>query len=389
MIDLNVTDDYRIVVPLRFRRFNHGDLPEADCPEIDSRGYLMARSRAWGQPTIRGPMFGVSMGDVVKVRVLREDLEDGCPLCATSSDSSVLAIENDDGRIDNEGELRVRGIASGTATIQVRLGSIDGPILAEADVRVHSLLRIPIKPWFVRIDSSAETGIVPSLDVDAVLNRCRAIWRPAGVHLETLPPSNVSVILPNGMVNTVNIEESNWASELAAVFRLKHSNGTPERAMDWFIIREFLPSGTPPNLLQTTGWGGDRRTVNSTVDPATGRHIPDTGIISATRAFNQDIDADQIANTTAHEVGHFFRLKHVRERNSDRPSPETYSRLQLMYPLDSLSGGTGTAEVPRFDNVGYGNGLRGALITMKNHEHHSTDGEVATARNTIQSDNWY
>jgi hypothetical protein len=385
MMNLNITDEYRIVVPVRFRRFNHGEPPAADCPEIDSRGYVMARTSAWGTSNIRGPLFGVSKGDTVKVRVDREDIDSGCPLFATSSNTSILEIANDAGRIESEGELHVEGKARGTATIQIRLGSTDGPVLAEADVRVHAVLRVNIKPWFVRIDTPTAVGTAPVLDSNAVINRMRAIWRPAGIHFRKLPASHKSTILPTNTLNQVNIIGANWASEIAAVFRVKHSDGDPVRAIDWFIVREF----TPRESRQTTGWGGDRRTVDSTIDSATGSSIPDTGIISSVIAFGDAIPLGRIANTTAHEVGHFFRLSHVHRRNAGDPAPDTYSRLQLMFPLGNLLDGTGGLSLPRFDNVGYGEGLRGALLTMKNHDHHSSDGEVATARNAIQSNNWY
>ena len=75
MININATDEYRIIVPIRWERFNHGSLARRDSPEIDDRGYFIRRTSAWGAATTRGPMFGVLRGNTVKVRVMREDID--------------------------------------------------------------------------------------------------------------------------------------------------------------------------------------------------------------------------------------------------------------------------------------------------------------------------
>jgi len=374
MINLNTTDDFRIVVPLRWRRFNHGSLSERDCPEIDDRGYFIRRTAAWGVTDVRGPMFGVMRSHEVKVRILHEDIDAAAPLFATSAHPDLLEIKNADGAIPADGALTVKGKARGTATINVRLGAIDGPVLADCDVRVSRRLSVPIKPWLVRIDSTTATGTAPVFNIDPVFQRCRAIWRPAGIDFTLRPTSNATVTLPSNQADRFD-NLLPYAQDTASVLNIQTSVGVAEKAIHWFIIDRFI--GT------TVGRGISRQTANDSA-------LANTGILTAVND-NTGVarDPEATGRTLAHEIGHFFRLSHARLMHSDGPASDTYARRQLMFPLSGLPQGSNGTAVPRVNDVGYGNRVRGCLLTMKDFVSHSTDGEIATARNAIQSDNWF
>ncbi len=374
MINLNITDEYRIVVPLRWERFNHGQLSARDCPEIDDRGYFIRRTSAWGAPAIRGPMFGMMKSHEVRVRILHEDIDSGAPLFATSAHPDLLEIMNVGGAIAADGELKVKGKARGTATINIRLGATDGPILADCDVRVSNRLRVPIKPWLVRIDSTTVTGTTPVFNIDPVFERCRAIWRPAGIDFTLRPTSNATVRLPSNQADRFN-NLLPYAQDTASVLNVQNSTGVAEKAIHWFIIDRFTGS--------TVGRGISRQTANDNA-------LSDTGIITAVNDNGGTArNPEATARTLAHEIGHFFRLEHARLKHSNDPAKDTYSFRQLMFPLSFFDAGTNGPAVPRVSNVGYGTQVRGCLLTMKDFVSHSTDGEVATARNAIQSDNWF
>lgn len=385
MININATDEYRIIVPIRWERFNHGSLARRDSPEIDDRGYFIRRTSAWGAATTRGPMFGVLRGNTVKVRVMREDIDDTAPLFATSDQPTILEIKNTDAQIPADGELQVEGKARGTATIHVRLGSVTGPILADCDVRVHTRLRVKIQPWMVRIDTTTATGATPATDLDAMFQRCRAIWRPAGIDFTLGTAQNVNVQLASNTLNSFNVITGNWRNESAQLLALQAAGGPVEKAVHWFIIDRFAASAT----LSPVGLGISRQTANA--GPPV---IPHTGIVTSVRDTGGNLrDTEATARTLAHEIGHFFRLPHARGRDSTPnppgPAKDTFARRQLMFPISNLSGGTSGLAVPRFDNVGYGDTIRGCLITMKELEHYANDGEVAVARNAIQNDTWF
>ncbi|MCB9841087.1 MAG: hypothetical protein H6809_05515 [Phycisphaeraceae bacterium] len=385
MVEVTATDEWRIIVPLRFNRANHGQLPNIDCPEVDDRGYIKGnRPNPWGDTTVRGPSFGVLAGDAVRVRVVRDDIDGDVPLAATSSDPAVLTVRNANGLIAPDGELWVEGQASGTAAIDIHLGDARGPVLGQADVRVHSRLRVALTPHLVRIDSTTTNGVVPAMPIDQMIRRLRAIWRPCGIDFNVRATVNDTTRLPSNRVNFMDLESANWLTDVRGILGLQRSRlglaaGTRDQSINWYIIQEFVPGADGST---TVGLGVSRRTADDW-------GVNDTGIIVAARANGAARDHEFSSRTLAHEVGHFFRLEHVQRRNADRPVRDTYGRRQLMYPLSSLSGGTGGVALPRFDNVGYGDGVRGCLLTMKNHNHHSTDGECATARNAIHSNNWF
>lgn len=379
MADILATDEWRIVVPLRFRRFNHGSLPALDAPELDDRGYIKGdRPSAWGDTTSRGPSFGVTVGDTVRVRVLREDIEPGAPLVATSAQPDVLRIESPAGIVNADGEVRVHGVASGSARLEIRLGDHEGPVLAEADVRVHTRLRVAVTPHMVRIDTTTAQGTVPAVDVDRVMRAVRAVWRPCGVDFTVRETVNDSIRLPSNRLDLLDFGEAAWHADTVAILglqrqRLRIPAGTRDESINWYHIESFV-DGTP------SGFGSDRANANA--------NGTDTGVVTASVDSGGVRTVDQIAQTLAHEFGHFFRLPHVQNREVENRTMDTFSRRQLMYPLNFIDEGTGGFSIPRFNDMGYGINRRGYLITMKKLRHHGTDGECATARNAIHSNNW-
>lgn len=379
MTDILATDEWRIVVPLRFRRFNHGTLPALDCPEIDDRGYVKGtRPAPWGDTTVRGPSLGVTVTDTVRVRVLREDIDPGAPLVATSSDPAVLEIATPAGVIEASGEVRVRGVASGTATLVVRLGDSEGPVLAEADVRVHSRLRIALTPHMVRIDSGTAAGTVPVVDVARITRLVRAIWRPCGIDLTVRATVNDTIRLPSNHLNEFEWNGPSWQADARALLGLQRTRlglaaGVRDQSINWYHIQQFT-GGTPG------GFGFSRATADA--------NGTDTGVVSAAVDTGGVVPPDVIGHNLAHEIGHFFRLPHAQNRDADNAVTDTFGRRQLMYPFTLLVGGTGGFALPRFNDVGCGPGMPGCLITMKNLPHHSTDGECATARNAIHAGTW-
>lgn len=386
MIEVVAMDEWRIVVPMRLRRFNFGHLPTIDCPEVDDRGYKMGtRPSPWGATTVRGPSLGVVRGDTVKVAVIREDIDPGAPLFATSSATATLEVATPNGGpVGPDGELQIRGVASGTATLEIRLGGLSGPVLSEADVRVHDLLRVALTPHLVRVDSSTTTGAAPAMPINDMVRRLRAIWRPCGIDFNVAATVNDTVTLPSNTVGFVDLEHAQWKEDVRAILRLQPTRlglaaGTHDESINWYIIPQFVP-GT--NGLQTVGLGVSRQTAD-------GWGLADTGILVAAQDSGGPRDPEFAARTLAHEIGHFFRLEHVQRHNATNAVTDTYGRRQLMFPLSTISGGTNGEAVPRFNNVGYGENIRGCLLTMKNHAHHSTDGECATARNAIHSNSWF
>src|SRR6516164_5739786 len=93
-----------------------------------SRIFHGDRPGTWGASTARGAMVGITAGDTVSVRVLREDLDDGAPLFVKSSNTSLVSIQSPagGGPLGADGIFQIRGVSDVKNTpvkIEVRLGA--------------------------------------------------------------------------------------------------------------------------------------------------------------------------------------------------------------------------------------------------------------------------
>jgi hypothetical protein len=376
MIRFNVIDDHQIIVPLRFARAGTGSAWR-DRPEIDDRGYLMGtRPSGWGETDTRGAMVGLTVNFRTKIKVVREDIDDETPLFVTTENPDVVEVLDPDngGPIPEDGIFRVRGkTARGSpGRIYIRLGAIDGPILAELEPHVFAKRTLKLTFHQVRIDDSTHTGTRATLPIDRLARRVRAIWWPCGLDMEYDPRRRpvVSDNITFARQNEVNDPANDHWAEVKRTLNL----GGWDDNVHAFIIDKFTPDASG---LTTVGMG-------IRPDLATRLHCAPGILLTADGVVGNDAEIERTARTLAHEIGHFLTLEHVQRKNaSTPPARDTYSRRQLMYPLSTVE----TQVTPRtlmgdrrFNNNGYGNRVRGWLITMKNHAHHSTDGECGSAR---------
>jgi hypothetical protein len=160
--------------------------------------------------------------------------------------------------------------------------------------------------------------------------------------------------------------------------RLGLAAGTNDQAINWYIIPRFSDA-------TTVGLGISRTTANALHS--------DTGVFTtADGVAGNEREIERVARTLAHEIGHFLTLQHVANRHADNPVKDTFGRRSLMYPiswLEAAIASPGLMETPRTNDVGYGNEVRGCLISMKNHSHLSTDGECGTANRVFRRGTWY
>ncbi|MBN2492232.1 MAG: hypothetical protein JXQ29_15405 [Planctomycetes bacterium] len=386
MIEFHAKDLQQIVVPIRFTRAITG-FSRRSAPEVDDRGFAMGtRPPGWSSTTAYGPMVGLMVNSEMRIKVEREDIDAEAPLYVTCTEPSVLRIvaPTDGGPLPDDGVLTVRGLTArgSPGRIEVRLGSTIGPILGRLEPHVFGAYRIPVQAHRVRCDTATATGIRPNLPVERILRRVRAIWWPCGIHVVYDAASRPVIDTDVVRVATLNQVNLGSGAEVASVFGLQRARlglpaGTNDQAVNWYIIPRFTNANT-------VGLGRSRVRANSVGT--------DTGVITTADGVTNDTEIERVARTLAHEIGHFLRLPHVQQRNADNPVRDTFGRRQLMYPiswLENAVGGAGLLTVPRTNNVGYGHTVRGCLITMKNHAHHSTDGECGTARSTYRSGAWY
>jgi len=375
-IPLEAQGETQYVVPLRFTRaaFTYAGF---NTPELDSRGYEMGtRPSGWGTSDARGPMLGIMNGETVRVKIERERLDDAAPVFVTSTNPAIVEIVEP----ENGGPLPANGIFECKAldgegehpVIQARLGSAEGPVLAELEPHTFPRLRIAITPHNVRIDGAGGNGTRASLTALAdILRRVRKIWRPCGIDFTINATVNDTITLGSNITDTFD-NASTFVGDIRQILGLQRARlglpaGTNDESINMYMIDTFSDG-------RYVGFGISR-------DSAT-RYGSDTGIlINCTGVNGNAVAEERTARTVAHEIGHFLRLKHVEEKNAADAVEYTYGRWQLMFPLSTFNDG-------RVRNFGNGRGMRGHLLTLKNHQHHSTDGECDIARRSIRDGNW-
>jgi hypothetical protein len=401
-IRVRVQNGSQIIVPVRVDRAVRG-APELDAPDVDDRGWINNRAAGLNVDDARGALFGATVGDTVRLRVVREDLDDAVPLFVTATGGQVeIAQPAVGGPLAADGIFSVRAVADTTAgtKVQVRLGSVSGSIICEADAHVFTPSTLNITPHICTIHHSPTAatgaGVSPSVNgntmdddvIDDILDIVRAVWRPSGVQF------NVASALPETYVGFLRDDFASQnrpgvGSEENLVIRQNQQPGTCNVYFLRFMDRSLgvgvrVENRAAENLTRS----GILIGVEGSSGDAAGT------VINLRTSAGADL-VHEIGNDLAHEIGHFLTLVHA--GNVDAPGlSDTYARRQLMHPVNLLPAAVTPAtanSVPRFDDIGYGvvggAGHRGCLVTLKDHPKHSTDGEVIPARRRFSSPNLF
>jgi hypothetical protein len=377
-----------------------------DAPDVDDRGWVNNRTTGLNVDDARGALFGSTVGDIVRLKVVREDLDDRVPLFVSVKGNQVaIAQPRGGGPLPATGVFSVRSVADTTmgTKVQVHLGSVRGPVICEADAHTFTPATLKVKPHVCTIHHAANaatgTGVLPTVGGNAtgrgvtlddaqiatIFKIVEAIWRPAGIqfHLDSLRQEVLT-----GFVADDFAAQGGLGSEED---RVMGSHQEPGFCNIYFL--RFMD--------QSLGVG-----VNSTTRAA--NNFGQSGILVGVEGsssnsagggitFRSSIGADlihEIGNDVAHEIGHFLTLSHADNVNAVPATPngrtDTYNRRFLMHPINLLPNAatppTATS-VPRFDDIGYGtvggDGHRGCLLTLKDHPSHGTDGEIVAARKRL------
>jgi hypothetical protein len=352
----------RRVVMVRWMRAKTGD-PDALFPEVDVRG-----TRA---EDAYGPIVGIMQGHNATVGLARELIDLAADLYVDvhpGGESNVSIVSPADGHLPATATMNITlsGLAGGNpndATIEVRFGSLTGPVISTLLVRCYTQLFVAITPHIVTINDAAGAGGTPSVaDVASIMAQVQAIWRPCGV----------SFTIGATRTETVNLATANVMSDTpfpGEIATLLSTNSVPNTINAYFVRQ--IGTGN------TLGYGFSRP---SSVTFGTGN----PGIILADQAGGAAHDTPWAGNDLAHECGHFFRLWHPNNRQPPHEREDTWSRLNLMHNFN-----TQPIQGNWQDDNGYGalggSARRGALITHKHIPHITTDSECTTARAAINA----
>ena len=370
-VNVTVRHDRQIICPLRFNRAVTG-APVLDAPEVDDRGFVMGpRPPTWGQSTTRGAMVGITEGDTVRVKVLREDIDATAPLFATSTDTQVVRViaPAGGGPIPADGVFSILGVkdfANRPVAVQVRLGAVDGPILGEIEPHIFQLRRLRVRVHLVSINGVATTRVAG--DFPAIFDTVNAIWRPCGLEFEVF--------------DIVNTQVNGFAVAGQVTTNLSPPAGTPATWNEFSRLINTNVSATRINIYCVPRANQAR---GLTFDKDIRRPAP--GVVPTFEGFGIMLVDAADGNDFAHELGHFLDLDdHVDDLGGNNFRFDIWARRCLMFrfnPYGDVTVVTPNHPVaePAFRNdVGYGTSLRGALVTVKDRVGDTRDGELARAR---------
>ena len=371
----------QIIVPIRFARAARG-APVRNAPDPDDRGFALGSDGMW-RTDARGAVVGIPVGETVRLKVVREDIDSSAPIFVTSSQPRVQVTPTTALAADGVFQAHVTGPILVGAKIQARLGAATGPILGEMIVNVMGWTSVPVCCHLVTLNGTVlndRSGPLPAATgrtratVGTLFEVVNAIWLPMGIRFNIVEWKNTVRTLTSthgtitgGYQGHVGVDNSNqWyiqASELGRVNRRA-------RAINVYFVR-----GT---------YNADNRTFNGT------RGIG-TSVTSAADYAVVVVDGCD-GNDVAHELGHVLNLDFHgggKIGHADDTAATTHSRdniwirRRLLYSYNPYGPLAGTPA--RRINVGYGSYARGALLAMKDLAGDPTDGEYRESRNRATS----
>jgi hypothetical protein len=372
-VSVKFRHDRQIIVPLRFARAVTGPAV-ADAPDIDDRGFAMgARPGTWGQSKARGPMFGITEGDTVRIKLVREDIDDTAPLFVTSTNTSVIRIVTPAAgqRVPVDNTIRVQGVkdfANVPVAIQVRLGNPNGPIISEIEPHVFQLINLRVRIHLCNINGVSTSRTEAS--VRALFNEVNAIWRPAGVQFPDL--EFVTTVI-NGFANPGQVTTN--------------LGGSPPSWNEFSRLINTNISRTRINIYCVVDCNDAR---GLTFDHDVARPAP--GVTPTSEGFGIMLVDAADANDFAHELGHYLDLDdHTDDLGTTPPRfrEDIWARRCLMFrfnPYGDLTHAT-PAQAAFRNDTGYGMSMRGSLITLKNLPGDNRDDEVNRARRRARNPN--
>lgn len=156
-IRVKVRNNRQIIVPIRFARAVTGGVV-IDATDVDDRGFAMGnRPGTWGSTNARSAMVTMTEGDTVRIKVVREDIDDSAPLFVTSTDTGVVTVSGSAGPLGADGVFSITGVVDAIrrdVKIQVHLGAVDGPVLGEIEPHIFQIHRVRVVAHLVTINGT-------------------------------------------------------------------------------------------------------------------------------------------------------------------------------------------------------------------------------------------
>lgn len=367
------------IVPVRFARAPDVNDPnigsgasDSNAPDPDDRGFVPTRDGATLLPVGLDESVAEAGRPETRVRLIREDMENGGTLYITGSDNAILAITSPAPGNPLPGQTRMmvkfRARSAGNCFLEVRFGAADGPIIHRLRVIINALrdvrlvAHVPTINGAIVNDSTGNPVPMQSIRTDAnirnLIDQANAIYFPYGLRFvldAAIDRAGALNFANQGMVNDMTNE-----------FGLTTAHNRVNGAVNMFFVPQI---GSAAEVDQVGG------------SATSARGSPNTfGSLIADMAAG--------GQTIAHELGHVLNLVndprgqfiHV-NTVTDPASPGTgrevrsdiVSRRRLMWAFTNL---VADPNMAYRSDVGYGAGQPGAMLTVKQLDQDRTDLEM-------------
>lgn len=376
------------VVPVRFSRAPTDDPTVssgpivADAPDPDDRGFL--------PHSTGGPFFSMGLDESVdfanrsktRVRLLREDIDVAAPLFLKTNPDGIVSLDSPAPGVRLPSAkamlIKMRPKAAGETHLEVHFGSDTGPILHKMKIFVNRMIRIRFKLHVPTINGNVQNdsngNVVPPVSTrsDASIRQfiqdMNKVYFPYGI--QAVPDAAIDQTLVLNLTNQGMVDDSVEWDNVLLRNRVAHAVNAH------FVPQIAGPSNPNPNL-------------NIGPDIVGGVGV---SLVAGPTDFGLLI-ADWVAfQSVGHELGHVLNLVndpsgqfvHV-NTVTDPTSPGTgktvrddiVSRRRLMYAFTNI---VPSQKNPHRNNVGYGAGDPGAMLSIKQLNNDKTDKEMAEVR---------
>jgi hypothetical protein len=318
-------------------------------------------------------MVTIEQGDTVRVRVLREDIDPGAPLFVTSTNPSIAAIAGPAGPLRSDGIFQidaVKDVRNVAVKIQVHLGDVNGPVLGELEPHIFQLRALRVVAHLISINGGKENRTFHTKeDLVDFFNEVNVFWRAAGIRFIYDPAETKDGTIRGFQVNgqvttTAKPPEFSEFSRLVNLVDPVTKDRPDDTAINIYFVKFakiFIAATLDATHPRTQGFGiiqADRQKDLKVTIPGADIGTP--------RAL-------------AHELGHYLDMPlHAGELIPGKITGDIFSKRRLLFPSSQLNV---KPETPNYrKDVGYGFGIPGSLVSVKDLSSERTDGEIARNR---------
>lgn len=355
--------------PVRFERAvpkiypKQSHKPLRTSPDIDARGFAPDSNGLVGPVMSMMCLPPPGWNPINKVKLVREDIDQSSSLEAKSTNDAVASVNKPVGKFQGakEQEIEIRPNSPGDAKIQILYDGNPKFVISELTVRVVNIAgggNFSIRPYMVTIaDAAGNNPIGPAArNYNKLINEVNDIWRPHGIQFNLWASHQKSLNL--GISGRLRAA-ANY-KDFDDAIKANDTGGNPPdpNAINVLFVNSIEGAW---GITVPVDMGHAPRRPNDVYGVAMG--APDS----------RHPWSDAI--TFAHELGHYLHLEHTDEKYSVK------GKWRDMWVTRSLLMAGDPVTPPSWHNeVGYGAGQYGALITIRDLNKWDEDGQQDIAR---------